>query len=155
MSGNIEAILDDSIFGGGGTTWDVAKWYNPQDAADPWKTYRVAAGTNDFTTISNLMGVWLHLTATDGTLTTSSEGDYSAGTVTIDLFTGWNLVSYPSATIRQGDATLPPEANFVAYYDSGATYLITADAVPGAVTFSEGNAYWVHVTGDTTWFVDA
>ena len=154
MSGNIDAILDDSVYGGGGTTWDVAKWYNPLDATDPWKTYRFGASTNDLATIDNTMGIWIRLTATDGTLSTGLTGDYSGAAVNINLFSGWNLVSYPSATSRQGDATLPPEADFVAYYDGGAAYLITADAAPGAVTFSEGNAYWVHVASDTVWSVN-
>ncbi len=40
----------------------------------------------------------------------------------------------------------------VAYYNSGAPYLVT-EALPTAVTFSEGNAYWVHVTADAAWSV--
>ncbi len=153
MSGNIETILDDSVGGGGGTTWDVAKWYNPLDAADPWKTYRVGASTNEFTTINNQMGVWLQLTSSDGVLSTGLTGDYSSIAVDINLYTGWNLVSYPSATSRLASTTLPAViADAVAYYDDAAPYLIT-DAVPGAVTFIEGNAYWVHVTADTLWSV--
>ena len=85
MSGPIEVVLDDSIYGGGGTIWDVAKWYNPQTPADPWKTHRIGAPNNDLVTIDHKMGVWLHLTATDGTLSTGIVGDYSAVTVLITL----------------------------------------------------------------------
>ena len=70
----------------------------------------------------------------------------------INLYIGWNLVSYPSATSRAASATLPVEADMVAYYDAASPYLIT-DALPGAVTFVEGNAYWVRVTGNTIWSV--
>ena len=153
ISGPIEIILDDTVYGGGGTDWDVAKWYDVSDPVDPWKTHRKGASTNDLINIDNTMGVWLHLTANDGTLTTGLTGDYSAGAVNINLYTGWNLVSYPSATNRLASTTLPGVANMVAYYDDAAPYLIT-DAVPGAVTFIEGNAYWVRVTADTVWSVD-
>ena len=155
ISGNIETILDDSINGDGQTTWDVAKWCDAQDAADPWKTYRFGVSSNDLVTIDYMRGVWIHLTANAGDqlLTTGATGDYSAGAVNINLYTGWNLVSYPSATDRLASTTLPPViADMVAYYDGGAAYLIT-DALPTAVTFSEGNAYWVHVTADTVWSV--
>ena len=153
-SGNIETILDDSVLGDGGTTWDVAKWYNPQDAADPWKTYRKGVSTNDLTTIDNTIGVWVHLTGNGGDqlLTLSQKGAYSTGAVFISLYTGWNLVSYPSATARLASTTLPGAADMVAYYNNGATYLVT-EALPTAVTFSEGNAYWVHVTADAVWSV--
>ena len=150
MSGNIETVLDDSATGT--TDWDVAKWYDATDPADPWKTHRVGESTNDLVTIDHTMGVWIHLTATDGTLTTSITGDYSPVAVNINLYTGWNLVSYPSATDRLASTTLPVEADMVAYYDGAASYLIT-DAPPGVVTFSEGNAYWVHVMSDTIWIV--
>jgi len=148
MTGDIELVLADS-----GTTWDVAKWYNPLDTADPWQTHRVGSNVNEFTTINNMMGVWLHLTASDGVLTTGTTGDYSAVNVDITLSTGWNLVSYPSATNMLASTTLPGVADMVAYYDNAAPYLIT-DAAPGTITFSEGNAYWVHVTADTLWSVN-
>ena len=154
VSGNIQTILDDSVLGDGATTWDVAKWYNPLDTSDPWKTYRVGASNNDLTTIDNTMGVWLHLTANGGdqVLTVSIDGTYSGSNVIVPLYAGWNLVSYPSATDRLASTTLPGAADLVAYYNGVAAYLIT-DAAPNTVTFSEGNAYWVHVTSDVPWSV--
>ncbi len=150
MSGNIETVLTDAS--GGGTTWDVAKWYDPQDAEDPWRTHRIGESGNDLATINNQMGVWLHLLTIDDFLTTSTIGDYAAGNVDIPLYVGWNLVSYPSATDRTASDTLPAQADMVAYYNVSAEYLIT-DALPTAVTFVEGNAYWVRVTADVVWSV--
>jgi len=156
IDGDIETMLNDSIHGDSETTWDVAKWYDPLDAADPWKTYRFGVSTNDLININNTMGVWIHLTANDGDmrLTTGATGEYSATFINVNLITGWNLISYPSATSQTASDTLPAAADIVAYYDEGEPYLIT-DTTPGAVTFYEGNAYWVHATADSIWQVDA
>jgi len=155
ISGDIQDILNDAAEGDGQTIWDVAKWYDPTTPADPWKTYRFGVSTNDLTFINNQMGVWIHLTANNGDqmLTTGVVGDYSGAAVDITLTDGWNLVGYPSETDRLASITLPGAVDMVAYYNGGATYLIT-DAPPNTVTFSNGNAYWVHVTSDTLWSVD-
>ncbi|MCK5024232.1 MAG: hypothetical protein KAR56_01290 [Thermoplasmata archaeon] len=154
-SGNIRTVLDDSNpDGDNGTFWDVAKWYNPQDAADPWKTYRVGAATNDLITIDNTMGVWLHLTASDGTLSTGMTGTYSAVPVNIDLYAGWNLVGYPTQVSELAtDALFGTGATLVAEYVAGVPYI--SDEALGDVTMVEGEAYWVYVNTDTPWTVGA
>jgi len=156
VSGNIESVLDDSVLGNGGTTWDVAKYYDATDPTDPWKTYRIGVSTNDFTNIDNTMGVWLHLTANAGdTLTLSQTAGYSAVAVDIPLEAGWNLVGYPSASPLDADTSLTGTgADFISIYNGGAPYLIQDLAVvPGAHTFTPGNAYWVHVPAPTMWSV--
>ena len=153
MSGNIQTIFDDSVSGGGGTTWDIAKWYDPADFSDPWKTYNInSLGTSDMPIVCHTMGIWLHLTATDGTLSTGITGDYSASAVDIMLETGWNLVGYPSATPRLASDTLPVQADMIAIYQSSAPYIIGITDLASA-TMSEGNAYWVHVTSNVVWSV--
>ena len=145
-SGPADIILND-----GDTTWDAVKWYDPTDLNDPWKTYRAGANTNDMPNIDNKMGFWIYITDRgDGVLTVQGIEPVNTN---INLYEGWNLVSYPSETGRLASTTLPGVADQVAYYDDGSTYLIT-DALPNAVTFSEGNAYWVHVTSDAVWSVD-
>ena len=155
--GNIETILDDSIIGDGGTTWDVAKWYDATDSADPWKTHRIGASTNDLVTIDNTRGVWLHLLTNGGNnaLTVSQTAGYSVAAVDITLEAGWNLVGYPSASSVDADTSLiGTGADFISIYNGGATYLIQDIAVaPGAHTFTPGNAYWIHVPALTTWSV--
>ncbi len=154
VSGNIQAMLNDATLGDGATTWTVAKWYNPQTPNDLWKTYRVGSTVNDLATISNLMGVWLWITANGGDqhLTVGVNGDYSSTAVTVNLYTGWNMVGYPSATSRAESATLPAAADFVAVWQAATPY-ITQHA-KGAALMAAGNAYWVHVTADCTWTVD-
>jgi hypothetical protein len=148
VSGNILDILDDTIIGDGFTAWDVARWYNPQDMADHWKIFRVGGTSNDLATMDNTMGVWLHLIANGGDqmLTTSLAGYYPSGEVVINLYSGWNMVGYPSATPNQ---PLPGVADIVSIWQSASPYIM--DAVPGTVNMTHGNAYWIHVTSDTTW----
>jgi len=154
ITGNIHTILDDAVAGDGGTTWTVAKWFNIQTPADPWKTYRVGATTNDLATITNAMGMWLWITANGGdqALTLNAYTAPSATPVTINLYTGWNMVGYPTATSRAESATLPAQADFVAGWQA-ATPFITQHA-KGATLMTHGNAYWVHVTTDCTWVVN-
>ncbi len=154
VSGNIQDMLNDAVNGDGLTTWTVAKWYNPQTPLDPWKTYRTGSTVNDLTTISNAMGVWLWITANGGDqyLTVGVTGDYSAAAVNINLYTGWNIVGYPTATSRTESATLPAAADFVAVWQAATPY-ITQHA-KGASMMSNGHAYWVHVTADCVWTVN-
>jgi hypothetical protein len=153
VSGNILTLLNDATFGDAGTTWSVAKWYNPQTPLDPWKTYRVGSTVNDMPTLSNTMGVWLWITANGGNqqLTMGIAGAYPAASVNINLYTGWNLVGYPTATSRAESATLPAAADLVASWQL-TTPFITQHA-KGATLMSHGNAYWVHVTADCVWSV--
>jgi len=148
VTGDIQTILNDPQ-----TTWDIAKWYNPQTPADPWKTYRVGGTANDLTAINNKLGLWLHLSANGGDqmLTLSASGPYPASAVTVNLYTGWNLVGYPSATARLGSATLPAQADRVSVWQAAAPYI--TDSTPASVTMSHGNGYWVHVTADCTWTI--
>jgi hypothetical protein len=154
LSGNIQTLLTDLGTGGDGlTTWTVAKWYNPQTPADPWKTYRTGGTANDMPTFNNAMGVWLWITANGGdqVLTLSSYAAVPASTV-INLWTGWNLVGYPSMTNRLASVTLPGVADHVGVYSAVSPY-VTDYTNKALVTMSNGNAYWVHVTADTTWTV--
>jgi hypothetical protein len=145
ITGSIQTILNDAQ-----TTWDVAKWYNGQTKV--WTSYR-ATGTQTIPTMTNQMGVWLHLTANAGDfmLTTATTGLYPTAAVNINLYAGWNMVGYPSATARLGSATLPVEATAVSVWQAGTPYI--SDSTPGAVTMTEGNAYWVQVSADCVWTV--
>jgi murein tripeptide amidase MpaA len=150
VTGNIETVLNDATNGDAGTNWDVAKtWSNQQKK---WLTYRKGGTMNTFTNLNNTMGVWLHLTANgaDQALQLPSTGAYP-GTTQIYLYTGWNLVGYPSATARLASNTLPAQADMVSEWQSASPYIV--DRAPGAVTMSHGNGYWVRVTADCVWTV--
>jgi hypothetical protein len=155
VSGNIETILNDATLGDGQTTWDVAKWANAQDVTDPWKTYRFGSTTNDLVTINNQMGVWLHLTANagDAVLTLGQIGTYSVAPIAINLYVGWNLVGYPSATSQLASAIMPINVDYVSVWQAASPY-VTDYSNLALVTMSHGNGYWVHVNADCVWTVN-
>ncbi|MCK5398162.1 MAG: hypothetical protein KAJ33_07935, partial [Thermoplasmata archaeon] len=137
--------------------WDIAKWYDASNKSDHWKTYNKnnPADLNDLTTIDNTMGVWLHLTASDGTLSTGMTGDYSAVPVSIDLYAGWNLVGYPTANNEFADAALAGTgATWIAAWQLAAPYVADTTDLPNTPMI-EGEAYWVYVPVDVTWTVGA
>jgi hypothetical protein len=152
-SGAIQTILNDATSGDGLTTWTIAKWFNPNTPADPWKTYRVGGTANDMPNVNNTMGVWLWLTGNGGdqVLTMSSYVAIPASTG-ITLKAGWNLVGYPSMTNRLASVTLPAVAERVSVWSAASPY-VTDYSDKSLVTMSHGNAYWVRVTADTTWTV--
>ena len=152
MSGDIATVLTDSD---GTTEWDIAKWYDPQDANNPWKTYSVNnPGLNDMPVVTNNMGMWLHITVNDGILTTGTVGDYSASPVDITLYPGWNIVGYPSATGENAfDSLLGLGVNWIAEYQETSPFVADYSDLT-QVDMSEGNAYWVHVDALTVWTVN-
>ena len=145
--GSIIDILDDA-----NVEWDVAKWYDPTDASDPWKTYRVGSTINDMPFVDNTMGLWVHITNEgDGILTVLGSEPVSTE---IELFAGWNMVSYPSITEQTAEAALTGTgADWIAIYQTAAPYVLDYDDL-SLVTMTSGNAYWVHVPAYTVWTVD-
>jgi hypothetical protein len=150
-SGNIWEILDDARYGDGQTTWDVAKWYDSRDAADPWKTYRFGGTHNDMPGMDNTMGMWLRLTLNEGdrVLTLGAYAPVPSSTQIV-LYAGWNMVGYPSMTNRTADLTLPPDADKIAVWQAASPYIQDFSDL-ALVTMTHGNAYWVRVTADCVW----
>jgi hypothetical protein len=139
----------DSVLSSIAGTWDAVKWYDPLDAADPWKTSRVGGQFNDLTAIDNTIGVWVHVTAN---CTLTVEGAIPATTL-IPLHAGWNLVGYPSQTPRTvADALWGTSADHADAFDPVSPAYIS-EAGPEYV-MAPGNGYWVHVVADCVWTVD-
>jgi agmatine/peptidylarginine deiminase len=147
--GSPDKVLDDA---GGDTAWNVVKWYDPLDAADPWKTYRIGGTANDLEHIDATMGLWIFITdpGSDGELVVEGE---AIGTVQISLRTGWNLVGYPSLAPASAALSLPAGADMVSYYQPNPPY-ITDTADLSGVTLEPGNGYWVHSSSDIVWNIE-
>lgn len=153
-TGDALTVFDDAAWGDGQTDWDLAQWYDNVNKL--WRSYSIykPPSINDMDVFDNTMGVWLHLTANGGDhMLTVGPGDMPAGPMVINLYAGWNLVSYPSATPRFASATLPPEGDLISVYDAAEPYLIR-DELPSAIIMQAGNAYWVHCTADAVWTVN-
>lgn len=154
-SGHPEDVLNDTRYGDGSTDWD--KIYAWDAINQTWISYSKNRpdSLNTLTYLDNTMGIWMRLSANGGdNLLAIGAGNYP-GSVGITLWAGWNLVSYPSATPIDADATLPAVAVFISEYNGGLPYLIEDFIVaPGMVTMSEGKGYWVYVTSDVMWIVD-
>jgi len=87
----------------------------------------------------------------DQQLTVGVDGDYPAAAVNINLYTGWNMVGYPSITDRQASATLPAQATALAVWQATSPYIAAA---PLTTTLHHGNAYWVQVSANCVWTVN-
>ena len=75
-------------------------------------------------------------------------------TTNINLYTGWNLVGYPSDTLVAASATLPAQADMISLFNASQPYLIQDTTDFASTTMTEGEAYWVHVTSDCVWTVN-
>ena len=137
---------------GGDTTWSVVKWFDTLSPNDPWKTYRIGASTNDLVSIDNSMGLWVYITALGSDSLLTVQGTVPV-TTDINLYTGWNLVSFPASASTTADLTLPGAADLVANYNGASPYLMDQYSNLALVTMNPGEGYWVHVTSDTVWTV--
>ncbi len=141
----------ENLFSSISGRWDVAKWFDPSDPSDPWKTYRVGFSANDLINIDNTMGFWLHVTDSSGDLVIYGN---TPVTTNILLKAGWNLVSYPCQTNKTvATALWGTGADHVEAYD-GSSPTLLRELGPGELMES-GNGYWVHVPTDSVWTVDS
>ncbi|MCK4267061.1 MAG: hypothetical protein KAX31_07245, partial [Thermoplasmata archaeon] len=81
------------------------------------------------------------------------SGEYPTETINITLYTGWNLVGYPSFQPELASVVLPPEVDKISVYDISQPYFIRDVSDLSLVVMLVGKGYWVHVTSDTVWTV--
>ena len=142
--------------------YDLVYAYHALDAGDPWKKYNTAAPSflNDLTDIDETMGVWIRATEA-ATLSVSGSVPSSAN---IPLYSGWNLVGYPSRTARFVEEALSSiEGKYDLVYAYGASdvadpwkkYNVAAPAFLNDLTqMRSGWGYWIRVSEDCVFHVD-
>jgi len=129
--------------------WDVVKYYDTLDKADPWKTYRPGSSVNDLTNIDETLGFWIYINQPNVTLTVTG---LIPSISTIPLYAGWNLVGYPMQTTETvGNALWGTGADRVEVFDPVSPYI---KEVGPTYVMKPGEGYWVHVSADTVWTVD-
>jgi hypothetical protein len=153
VTGNVVEVFDDAEWGDGGTTWDYIQWYDAGTCQ--WKSYSIyrPQESNDLTPVDNTMGFWIHLSGNggDGVLTVG-EGSMPESTI-IQLYSGWNLVGYPSALeMKASTALWGTGADVLMVHDPASPYRITE--VPSTYILQPDEAYWIHVPFDTAWVID-
>ncbi len=141
----------------GDTTWTMLQHFDAFDVLDPWKTwadFRPSA-LNDLNTADHKMGLWLYIPDAialgDGFIKVAGT---DPGVTNIDLKTGWNMVGYPSTTVRAAIITLPVVADMIEVFDPVQPYRIREETDLGSVDMEPGHAYLVHVTADAVWTVN-
>ncbi len=144
-SGSPKTVLDDY---GGDTVWNVVKWYD--GATKIWKSYRQGSSSNTLMYIDKSMGLWVHITTLgDGLLGVVGE---TPGTTQINLYSGWNLVGYPSTQPKTvGEALAGTNWNRVEVFDPAPPYI---KEVGAEYILWPGNGLWVRVPVDVIWTVD-
>jgi len=129
--------------------WNVVKYYDTLDTADPWKSYRSNGTVNDLTDIDNTIGFWIYVTESNLTLTLNG---FIPTSTTISLYAGWNLVGYPTQTTQTvGNALWGTGADRVEVFDPISPYI---KEVGPTYIMKPGEGYWVHVPTDTIWIVN-
>jgi len=134
-------------------TFDMAWAYRPSEPNDKWKYYMpFKPYKGDLSWLNHTQGFWINAT--------EECNDTVAGLVplrtSIQLFSGWNLVSFPSFngsfTVADLKADTPVER--MEMYDPASPphYLRVAFDSDKLET---GEAYWVKASWDAIWIVEA
>lgn len=128
-----------------GISWTKAMVY----IDGQWHTYnknRDAKYNLRFPMVDNTMGIWVYA-SDSGTLT---EKEPSIDSTDIVLHKGWNLVGYPSGTVRSvSDALSGISYEHIQMFDGNSIVELASGD-----NMEIGKAYWIYVSHDQTWTVN-
>jgi hypothetical protein len=129
------------------------QWYNATDTTDHWKTYSTTkpSGFNDLLIANHKMALWITMTDKDN-LTVVGRVPKST---TIQLYTGWNHVSYASFIDRIVQDALSEIWTYVkqveGYDGINPPYFLTI--LTSTDRMESGKGYWIYVTEDKLWTI--
>ena len=135
--------------------YDAVQWYDPSDKNDPWKHYRPGKPFgNDLSHLNETMAFWIHITNPGDTIFLYN-GTQPTSNQTIQLLEGWNMVGYPSLTIRNRTAglnnlTFGSEVDAIWTFNAASQ---TWEEISGGDYFEVGRGYWIHATQECIWEV--
>ncbi|MFO8109587.1 MAG: hypothetical protein R6U17_03560 [Thermoplasmata archaeon] len=111
-------------------------------SADRWNSY-VPGRADHFNDLDNwdyTMGIWIRVT---GDATLSVEG-YKPTSTDITLYPGWNIIGYPSETIRIASDTLPDEVAKIGVFSRYEQYNTTYFDDLSIISLIPGRGYCVY-----------
>ncbi|MEE9341962.1 MAG: NosD domain-containing protein [Thermoplasmata archaeon] len=134
-------------------TFDMAWTYRPYDPNDKWKYYMpFKPYKGDLSWLNHFQGFWINATE-ECNLTVAGLVPLRTS---IQLFSGWNLVSFPSFngsfTVTDLKAATPVER--VEMYNPASPPHYLRVALDSDV-LGTGEAYWVKASWDAIWIVEA
>ncbi len=129
--------------------------YTSEDSAD-WKSYVPGRDEqyNNLEIINRTHGFWIQMTE-DATLTVYGY-EPEDGKTEMLLEPGWNMVGYPSDTLRWASETLPSEVTKIGVFNKHATYNLEYFYDLSNVVLAKGRGYWVYNGADysVVWTVE-
>ena len=132
--------------------YDYVRWFDPLDAASPWKSYVPGRGRDSLLGLDNTMGFWINITAACA----FTPGGTAPSTTSVLLYQGWNMVGYPSFNASYSVADLKADLGLagviVEAFDSNAAPYYLQRLKDGHL-MEPGEGYWIYVPSDTTWIV--
>ncbi|MFQ6129072.1 MAG: CARDB domain-containing protein [Thermoplasmata archaeon] len=129
--------------------YDKAWYYD--SSSQEWKWHMTSKGyRRGLLSVNHTMGLWVNVTEISN-LTVA--GIVPANT-SIQLYSGWNLVGFPSLNVTYTVSDLKAEVGStkVEGFDSLPPYLLRV--LGDAVVLQAGYGYWVRVEADANWVVD-
>ena len=131
-------------------SYSYVEWYDAN--ANHWKTYSTnkPSGYNDLLNVDHKIALWITMTYLDNLTITGKV----PSSTSIQLYEGWNFVSYASfinRTIEDALGSILYE-KVEGFEESAPPYYLN---MLGNTDWMEaGNGYWIYVTSDCTWVVE-
>jgi parallel beta-helix repeat protein len=135
--------------------YNAVQWFDESDTEDPWKHYKVGKPSgNDLFTLNETKGFWIYVIPENGAVLLHN-GTHPVSNQTIQLYTGWNMVGYPSLSIHNrtvglNNLAFGTDVDCIQWYDASDK---TWHTMGPDDYFIPGRGYWVHSNVEATWEV--
>ncbi|UCD91996.1 MAG: S8 family serine peptidase [Methanobacteriota archaeon] len=131
------------------TVWDSFDMVRIYDTiTGDWQSYWGMKAYGEISTLNHEKAFWIRVTEMDVFIVAGRVID----TVSLQLFSGWNMVGYPSLRNSSvSDALYSISYVTIEGYDNNPPYYLRT--LNGTSTIATGYGYWVYVQEDQTWTV--
>jgi len=149
----------DADFILGSLDYGSYRYYDPNDASDPWKSYNPNVPSwvrHDVSKVSKTKGYWINMNAAENM---SFNSTLSIPTL-IDLVPGWNMIGYPSRNMSFVNVTLNsliPNFDYVYMYNASAfdkwkewTWNSSLPSNQDLVYMHRNYGYWIYMLNSDT-----